>query len=255
MSAVKNLFKRAFRSKEKESEYPEPGFSAAAQVEMRSFNRYILENANFSAIVTDRDPIELMSLSYGGLSLAGEPQNLRDVYKDVELRILDQRCTVTLNRVHGQKAFSGYQFVHDKPDSLLFLRNVLEGFRIGRSLSPINSEMLKQQVTADHKICLRGDGPTDIVLVFKNSSYQELDKAILTSMNEGQYFHCEFRAGEIFTGGAIDSTGVSVRMANHETPDKGIVRRTIYILSGMKSFEQQESLRHFVEALFTFIKK
>jgi hypothetical protein len=75
--------------------------------------------------------------------------------------------------------YVGFCFEHTQPDTLIYLRKIIEPIRHGRSLEELNSEYTSEQYRGKNWHCFRGDGPVDIVLQTDDSEKKVVDALIL----------------------------------------------------------------------------
>ncbi len=184
-------------------------------------------------------------LSYGGMAVRfdtdGRPLELGNEVKG-RMKVLDQEIMVKFSAVRtvGQSArtlFVGCVFLHEAPDTLVFLREVIEPLRCGKSLVNLGQDMRNEKYRGEEWVCLRGDGPTDLLLRSKPESL-ELEEALLTFRNQDSYREVSFNGGRLKTGRSAGSAGDSqpsspgAQMANTAHLDKASLRHAAFVLAG-----------------------
>lgn len=184
----------------------------------------------------------LKDVSYGGFGVRfdvtpGDQRALEGEHQ-ATLVILDReiRCKVTPIRVVKQHAaiFAGLCVIHETPATLTFLRDFIEPMRCGRSLLSIQEDIRSERFRGQEWTCLRGEGPTDLIL--RRGADALMEEAILTFKTIDAYAELTYRNGILRTGkelkavvGSIQSMGS--QMASTDRVDLRVLRQAIAILS------------------------
>ena len=131
--------------------------------------------------------------------------------------------------------YVGFCFNHSSPDTLVFLREVIEPMRYGRSIEELNREFRSDQYQSNDWHCFRGDGPVD--LVFQSNANGGVSEALMT-LKVGDYYHeVGFQNGKIWTaksqkkGSEDGAMTMGTRMIPSTSPDIDLLRRAFIILA------------------------
>ena len=207
--------------------------------------RYIVNGDGIASLQLENGMTgTIKDISYGGMAVrfaaAGQvpeqtlPRTLRGTFI-----LLDQRvdCVLSPVRVVSQDSrvvFVGFSLHHERPETLVFLRDFIEPLRCGRSLTPLAPEMRNERYHGAEWSCFRGDGPTDLILR-ATADGSSVEEALLTFRVMDSYCDLTFKGGRLKTGRMLDkdsasSLSVGTRMAATAIMDRGILRQSIYIL-------------------------
>jgi len=183
----------------------------------------------------DGNLVPVKDVSYGGfVAEISEVPNQCRLPGGMQAKIfaLSGYVTVTIGYVYSRGAATAFRFHHDTPDALLFLREPLESMRLGSTLTPISGDMLKAPYNQAGWMCLRGDGPTDLVM---SADAKGLLTEVLMTYRQGEvYKEISLKGGIIKTSRSIDTAGYSAsRMAQTDEVDPQSLKTALYILSGI----------------------
>ncbi len=188
----------------------------------------------------------LKDISYGGLAVRFDvtPDDRRVIEGQLgaTLTLLDRkiRCQVKPVRVVKQHAsiFAGCHIVHESAQTLIFLREFIEAFRCGKSLVAIGESIRNERFRGQEWTCLRGDGPTDLIL--RRGQDNQMAEAMLTFKTSHSYGELTFREGILRTGRVVKSSENSIQsmgaqMASTDVVDPTLLRQAICILASSPS--------------------
>lgn len=208
--------------------------------ELRLYARYsLLEKGIGSIKILDNNQTgQIINISYGGILARFEDPWTEEIGIDdnrsfsAELEVLGQKTPTNVQFINarGPREFSGFSFQHRNVETLVFLREILENFRIGASLRSPPKEMVKEEYRSGKWTCLRGEGPTDYFCQIAEDSPK---KALLSFRDGSSYCELKYEDGAFTTGRTVDLDGPSSRI---QTSEKGIdpviFRQGIEILLG-----------------------
>ena len=207
--------------------------------------RYVVNGDGIAALQLENGMTgTIKDISYGGMAVrfaaAGQvpDQTLPKILKGTFI-LLDQRveCVLSPIRVVSQDSrvvFVGFSLHHERPETLVFLREFIEPLRCGKSLAPVAAEMRNERYRGAEWSCFRGDGPTDLILR-ASADGATVEEALLTFRVMDSYCDLTFKGGRLKTGRMLDkdpsgTLSVGGRMASTVQMDRGILRQSIYIL-------------------------
>ena len=183
----------------------------------------------------------IIDLSYGGIAaLVPAALNLPKVSAPIAcIQILDRsiairlalRRTVSLNATQALAAFA---FLHENPDSLLFLRDAIEPSHIGESITLIAPTLRQERYHHPDWHCFRGEGPVDLLLRCEPDSVKPAE-FLLTFRIQENYWDLGYRNGQLSTGRAAHSNssafelGVDTVIPSAEL-NPYVLRTAIFIL-------------------------
>lgn len=209
----------------------------------------------------------IRDVSYGGLGLLFPATDSPKVGRVAEstkaqLKILDRELTVTGTPVYfmdrgANDLFVGFQIKHEAPESLIALREVLEPIRWGGSLSPIGPEVRHERYQGSEWSCLRGEGPTDLVIK-TSPDRTDILEGLLTFRVGSAYCDVSLREGRMSTSrslsegsrGPVDAGSQMVTSGGGL--DAATLRYAVYILLGAPEAARKQAqplLVRMVEAL------
>lgn len=210
--------------------------------------RYVLYAENIGTLKIDGMHLVgvVKDVSYGGVAVRFDvtPDDRRTIEGDfgATLTLLDReiRCRVKPVRVVKQHAsiFAGFQIVHEKPDTLVFLREFIEPFRCGKTLLAIQDGVRNERFRGQEWTCLRGDGPTDLIL--RRGEDSHMAEAMLTFKTLDSYGEVTFRNGMLRTGRVVKQKenfvqSMGALIAQTDAPDAALLRQAICILAASPS--------------------
>lgn len=208
--------------------------------------RYVIHGEGIALLKLDDGLTGFVKdISYGGMAVrfvaegnATLPSVLPPVVTGTFI-LLDRqiRCKLSPVRVVSQNSkvlFVGLSLRHESPETLIFLRDLIEPLRCGRSLAVLTREMRNEKYRGEEWSCLRGDGPTDLLLKTTPDG-AGLAEALLTFRVNEQYAELSFKADKMSTGRSLEDEGggmlaLGSRMATTSEVDKAVLRHAVYIL-------------------------
>jgi hypothetical protein len=210
--------------------------------------RYVLYADNLGTLRLDSQGLTgvLKDVSYGGFAVRFDvtPDDCRALEGDLSatLTVLDRtiRCRLTPVRVVKQHSsiFAGFCIIHESADTLVFLREFIEPLRWGKSLMSIGEDVRNERLRGQEWTCLRGDGPTDLIL--RRGPDSQMAEAMLTFKSRDSYAELTYRNGILRTGQTItgpqsDPKSLGAQMASTDLLDPHLLRQAICILSASPS--------------------
>ncbi len=231
------------------SEAPDPLKEQLATLNKdgRLHARYVLYAENVGSLRLESGLTGIVKdVSYGGVAVRFDvtPDDRRPIEGELgaTLTLLDReiRCRIKPVRVVKQNAsiFAGFQIVHEKPDTLVFLRDFIEPFRCGKTLMSIQDHVRNERFKGQEWTCLRGDGPTDLIL--RRGEDSHMAEAMLTFKTMDGYGEVTFRNGLLRTGRTVKQKDNFVQsmgalIAQTDAPDAALLRHAICILAASPS--------------------
>lgn len=231
--------------------------------ERRVSQRYALtrESTSGHAIFEKSIALPLQDISYGGFSVAidkPEHESLLETLprtSDVEIVMLGVGTVGRAIRVFESKQRLGYAFCHDTASVLIFLRRFIEFMRLGEHLLPVDKAVLKPPYDSADWLCLRGDGPTDIVMRQSKTVKRTIEEAVIKYRERESYRTTEFRNGKVFTQILSDGTNNAASGGGQETSlNEDILRKSICLLLGYQQ-ACQETQHPLLGSLIATIQK
>lgn len=231
--------------------------------ERRVSQRYGLSNetATGHAVFEKSIVLPLMDISYGGFSVnldKPEHESLLSTLpktSEVEVIILGVGTTGRAVRVFESKYRLGYAFCHDTASVLIFLRRFIEFMRLGEHLGIVEKGLLKPPYDSSEWFCLRGDGPTDVLMHRNKTANNVVDEAVITFREKESYRTLEMRNGKFMTSVSSEATGAySSRTAQESVANEDILRKSACILMGYLQ-SCPENLQDTVTTLLNTVRK
>ena len=217
--------------------------------ELRLYSRYSLIFPQVGRLkIYDNNQVgTILNLSYGGLLVNFEdPWNQEigphdNTNFNAELDLLGQKTPANLQFVHNvnhQDGYTGFSFQHRNVETLVFLREIVENFRIGSSLRQLPSELTLEKYRSQLWRCFRGEGPTDITQM---GGTTHPTKEVKVSFRDGSS-HCDlqYKDGDFTSERTInlDGTFGTLVDSGNKQLDSAIFHRAIQILVGASSNDQ-----------------
>lgn len=117
----------------------------------------------------DNTRLNVGDLSYGGMALLCDDEKLasyrnQDNVIEMTLHVYHLSMQVEVVSVHAGEGQTGCSFIHSKPDTLLFLRQVLEFIRMGSAVLPTPKEHMKENLKAPIYHMFQGDRGTELLV-------------------------------------------------------------------------------------------
>ena len=208
--------------------------------------RYMFQGDGIAHITLENGTAGLVrDVSYGGIAVRFETsQGAPPLSKETtgRMHVLDRDipirfCPVRIASQNAQYLFIGCTFVHDTAETLVFLRDVIEPLRFGKTLALVPVDMRNDKYRDPQWSCFRGDGPTDLIIRSKKET-NELEEALLTFREHNGYREVSFSGGRLKTGKSTqrpgDSAGMlaGAQMANTNDLDKQVLRHAAFTICG-----------------------
>lgn len=211
--------------------------------------RYVIEALGIATLKLHDEGIvgAVKDISYGGMAVRFSsegaplpekmPQSVHGTFTLLDQSIACRMQPVRLMHQNAKVLFAGFSMLHDTSDTLIFLRELIEPLRCGKTLVNLAPEMRQDKYKGLEWITLRGDGPTDLLL--KSKPDGSLDEALLTFRLHEAYCEVSYKNGKLKTGRMLDrpgdsgAMGMGARMASTADLEKFILRTAIYILTSV----------------------
>lgn len=184
--------------------------------------------------------LKLRDISYGGVSLAKPDLNaLAFSPKEIEgtLYLFERRCPFKARVVHEDNQQIGFQFIHETADVLMFLRSFLEDVRSGSTAGVLHPDMLKESFQKSYTIAIRGDGPFDLYLDYRDG---RLESALMTQRNGEVYHELRLNKNVLQTGRAQKEDGPAPRIHTDGQLDREVLQRALQTLAGARAVLHNE---------------
>ena len=213
--------------------------------EMRSHSRYPISLEGEGSITMAGGWVgTVLDISYGGIAVCFESSKCDlsqsvSVMSSCKLEILGKSHHFQIKTVRTipngkDELYVGFCFEHTEPDTLIYLREVIEPIRNGRSLEELSSEFRSDQFQGKNWHCFRGDGPVDIVLQTDDSKSKVVE-ALLTLKSGDSYYEVGINGEKLWTsksaGGASTQMMGGARMTPSSTADLSVLRKAFLILA------------------------
>jgi hypothetical protein len=213
--------------------------------DMRSHTRYPVSfNGEATVTMTGGWIGAILDISYGGIAVSFESSKCDlsqsiPVMPTCTIEILGRSQPFQLKTVRSipngkDTIYVGFCFEHTAPDTLIYLREIIEPIRNGRSLEELSSKHRSEQYKGENWYCFRGEGPVDIVLQTDGSKAKVVE-ALLTLMSGENYYEVGVQGEKIWTGKSTGSSNSQMmggaRMIPTPTPDVSVLRKAFLILA------------------------
>ena len=172
---------------------------------------------------------KVLDISYGGLSIKKQPTFplIMEENIAVNLSFLGNSTSTKLSLVSEEDEIQRFSFLHDDPHTLIFLRNFLEQYRIGKTVAPIDSSLVKDEFTRGDWVLLRGDEGIDIKIHMNQKS---IETAQLTFAMDRRIVEFNLINSKIETRSQqLDQNRVRRMLI---VKDKGIEDNAVFLLAG-----------------------
>ncbi len=197
----------------------------------------------------------IKDVSYGGLAVRFDPKDVLLAEQianptGATLIVLDRQIACVMSPVRvvkrDESLFVGFHFKHESPDSLVFLREMIEPMRCGKSLNSLSEDMRNDRYKGADWTCLRGDGPTDLILK-RVVGGGDLEEALMTFRIQESYFELSFKGGKLKTGKSLNAASnwsantltVGAQMGSTTDLDKALLRQAVCILANAPGEQRQ----------------
>lgn len=184
--------------------------SAKTKHEQRTHGRYAIPQKSISQIIIGGHlHLPLIDISYGGLSLSVPEDDIEEVQKLInnplegKMHILGDKLDVSLDFVYLDKSKreAGAAFHHKKLDTLIYLRDLLEAFRIGSGIKAEKTDAVTYSLVGENlNIEVKTRDPEDLSILSFRATIPKL-KSSPSSTHSANF--CEFQSRQWKTGATI----------------------------------------------------
>jgi len=192
----------------------------------------------------------IKDISYGGLQVDSGSEGTEPLSREgifATLNLLFEQRTVRLQPIYQRQNCLGLSFIHETSETLIFLRDVLEFIRIGKTFVAPPKGALKPSPPADRKqLRLLGEGNC-FLTVEESEPESALALVHMGFKSSGVSQEILLRDGQIQTaiqtksGTALD---LEACIAPTRSVDMRMVRQALAISIGLNDKELGEKLRH-----------
>lgn len=148
-------------------------------------------------IASDGQTGLLQDVSYGGFAVI-PPKGFESSFSRdgvYTLSFFNQTCRCQAILVNQRAHTYGFSFLHSTPNTLIFLRNVIEYLKAGDSMTTIDKSLVNTKYKSPDYAVFRGFGPSDLILQLTGQS-GKLDKGIINFLRDGIYREVSFQDGQ-----------------------------------------------------------
>lgn len=187
-----------------------PVETQVAPEDKRRFDRYIVPYRGLMRVKFLRTgrTFPVYDISYGGLAFV-DPSRMPKIASAtpelVELTVLERTVRTKLSILNMRGEVTACLFHHEDSETLIFLRESLEGFRKGSSVRTVPEEILQDKYRDGNWVYMRGAGPTDILISCDKAG--KLLSVLITIQVEDRYAEVRFHEGRLETGKSMDREG------------------------------------------------
>jgi len=196
--------------------------------------------------------VKLIDISYGGAAILTSTQINDDAPISFKLRAVDRFVELTAKPVHRRGQQLGLSFIHDKPDGLIFLRDIIENMKSTASTTKIPHEMTKLELQHLGAQVWRDDGPVDILFFPQGSGAKSGTPASLTvCFRDGKdYYQVNISKGKIITSKSDQDIDAPPHQASNlmktaHSIDLDALRKTLYLFCGATDPELKKAFAPF----------
>jgi hypothetical protein len=238
-------FLKKLLNKNDGSSSPHSGQNLSVE-ELRLYARFPLgEEVGSVKILDNGQEGKIINLSYGGILINFADRWYEEIGEmdtrsfSASIEILGKTSQTNIQYIHSLPMGAGFSFQHRNVETLVFLREILENFRVGSTLRQPPTDLIREDLKGKGYIYFRGEGPTDLALKNGNNGIS----ANLTFSEGSSYSQLTYKDGIIKTDRAINLSGLvdSISTAN-STLDTEILRKSIEILIGASNAEQTSKI-------------
>lgn len=185
-------------------------------------------------------------VSYGGLGLYVSHEDAAKLSRakavvSTTLRALGQDSQLSGTMVHwiergAEGVYVGFKIEHEAPRTIMLMREIIEPLRWGGSMMIIGPDVRNERFQGDEWACLRGEGPTDLVLKATPDG-RDVVEALLTYRIGSAYCDVSFRSGRLSTSrsaneGTRGPADAGSQMMSSDGLDLTTLRYAIYVILG-----------------------
>lgn len=161
---------------------------------------------------------------------------------------INQWVPVVTKKVYQGIYVAGYEIVSVGVDFTSLFCEFLGLIEYGSTLRQINKKYLKEKYKERGWRCLRGSGPTDLLL--KIDAESKLEEFLLTFRVGEEYRELRFNSDVFSSGITVDHSGIGARMRTHQQIDSSILRAAFFILIGLPRSDISAALEPLLERIF-----
>lgn len=227
--------------------------------ELRLYTRFpIGERIGTIKINDNGQEGQILNLSYGGVLVRFNDPWYEEIGEmdprsfAASIEVLGKTAETNLQFIHALPMGAGFSFQHRNVETLVYLREILENFRVGSTLRQPPSDMIRDDLKGKGYLYFRGEGPTDLALKSGSAGLT----AKLTFSEGSTYSQLTYKDGLIKTDRAINLSGLSDNISTTNTIlEPETLRKSIEILIGAVNAEQTSQLcQQLIEKLLPIYK-
>ena len=151
---------------------------------------------HLKVIAADGQAGMLQDISYGGFALVPPRGSEASFGHDgvYTLSLFNQTCRCQAILVNQRSSTYGFSFLHSTPNTLIFLRNVIEYLKAGDSMTLLDKSLVNTKYKSDDYAVFRGFGPSDLILHLSGNSGR-LENGIVNFLRDGVYREVSYQNG------------------------------------------------------------
>ena len=259
MSIIKKMMNKARNLTASEEEIAE------LRDDQRQFERFSLHRDDIAHVDLHNGLHGIVKdISYGGMAIhfnvnnAGEQSEKMEGSQKGILTVLDRSVPVEIyprrKAVINPQVFLGaFSITHDSPETLLFLRDIIEPLQRGRSLRQIDGGALREKYPDEQWLCMMGEGPVDLAYR-RNDIGNNLDEAFLTFRVNEHYAEVHYEDDKLRTSRTLDEDGPGARMAATQRPDQSLLNYGLFVLLGLPA-DRRDHAAPFIDRLIKYLSR
>ena len=220
--------------------------------ELRNHYRYQPWHSEMITVTgSDGSKLKCFDISYGGIAIETPTSIEPAKIERVTIKAAGTTCNIPLKMAHTESDYTGYTFIHESGDSLLFLRGILEFMRCGSTLKRIPDEHLKQEKLDSKGIVWRGDGPSDLT--------SQDEKLSLTFRDGSMYLNLVYDGKSLKTAKTeAPATNGGGYIRDKTTPDLSpntdTLVKALFLLAAIQDKQCQQLITDFVDLISGHLK-
>ncbi len=218
-------------------------------VEQRLHGRFPIAQTDLAAVVIGQDQsrFPILDLSYGGIAFQASLGDSKESLTpgsciELTLRVLNATIAASATIVRTERGIVAASWRHLNNNTLIFLRDILEPLRWGTTLSTGKSD---RDVWKDNRLSVRGDGPTEVLLVRRGNA---LLFASATFLQHGRVYEVALDHGRIQMRTAVTHHGFSAGDGESESTKEQLLRTVILVLANAPLQSQRPFVEEFMAA-------
>jgi len=232
-----------------------PNVASSGGREKRKHDRWHILSSSFSRLEFGSDPngqrLDLHNISYGGIACVDGPAAESVAHGQpfgAKLVIATRHINMRLTSVYRRHGIVAFRILHETPDTLVSMRDLIESMRAGASLAPVQKVNVADRYKSDDWTCLHGE--EKIALVFRTVANGDIVEALMTFKGDGEvYTEVALRNGRISTSQSVVTSGVAPQMNVSSGVDRLTIERACFILLAMQPTATSVSMRPFIAML------